>query len=72
MSSKDSVAEPKCFNCDDTGTCIVYPRVESVVYADVPEWLTHPDLEWQERPCPYCREPDASLDYPFGGLIFFW
>ena len=50
----------------------MYPRVESVVYADVPEWLTHPELEWQERPCPYCRPPDAALDLPFGGLIFFW
>ena len=57
MLSKDSVVEPKCFNCDDTGSMLLWKTVEGMVKAGY--WpQVGEDGDWVVTPCVYCRDVD--------------
>lgn len=59
--TKDDIRSARvCFNCNGRGTDILYPHVESVVYADAGAWLDSPILDWVVVPCAYCTEDDGT------------
>ncbi len=49
-----------CFECDNRGVTLFYPRVESAILGN---FVPFGDLAiggWDQGPCPYCCDEDES------------